>query len=222
MRLAMAQLAKILLGIGTAIVVALSFLYLPAAEGFPSPELARIVALHLPNAMAGLVAAVAAGCYGWRYLAGGRNPLDDARSLVAAVLATIFLALTTVTGMVFAQVQWGQFWNWDPKQTCIFILLLIFAAYFVLRAGIEDEEKRATVSAVYILFAAVMTPVLGYMVPKYLPSLHPTNTSFDAAYHTVIWSASACLIGLYAWLFNLGVRYERLRLHLDAIVRDEP
>ena len=213
----MATAAKIFLGLLTAAVVAMAFLYLPAAQGFPSPELARIVALHLPNAMVAIVAAIAAGVYGGKYLLKGRDPLDDSRSKVAAVLAMLFCGLTTVTGMVFAQVQWGAFWNWDPKQICIFILLLIYAAYFVLRSGVEDPEKRAEVAAVYILFAAVMTPMLGYVIPKYLPSLHPTNTHFDASYHTVIWTASACFIGVYAWLFNIGVRYERLRLRSEAM-----
>lgn len=212
----MANTAKWILGLVTALITAMAFVYLKPAIGFPNPDLARIVALHLPNAIAAVVAAIAAGVFGWRYLSQGRNPLDDAKSATAAALATIFCLLTTVTGMVFAQYQWGAPWNWDPKQTCIFILLLIYAAYFVLRSGIEDPEKRATVSAVYILFAAVMTPLLGYMIPKYLPSLHPTNTKFDAGYHTVIWTMSACLIGVYAWLQDIGVRYHRIRLWLDS------
>jgi heme exporter protein C len=194
----------------------MAFLYLPPAQKFPSPDLARIVGLHLPNAMAAVIAALTAGVYAWRYLAKGRNPLDDARSKVAAALAAIFCLLTTVTGMVFAQYQWGAPWNWDPKQTSIFILLLIYAAYFVLRAGVDDPEKRASVAAVYMIFAAVMTPMLGYVIPKYLPSLHPTNATFTPEYHTVIWTMSACLVGVYAWLQNIAVRYERVRLLLEA------
>jgi heme exporter protein C len=212
----MAALAKWILGIATAAATAMTFLYLPAAQGFPSPELARIVALHLPNAMAAVIAAIYAGVYAWRFLAKNRDPLDDARSKIAGALAAIFCLLTTVTGMVFAQYQWGAPWNWDPKQTAIFVLLLIYAAYFVLRAGIEDPEKRGTVAAVYMLFAAVMTPLLGYVIPKYLPSLHPTNTKFDPAYHTVIWFMSACMVGIYAWLQNIAVRYERVRLLTEA------
>jgi heme exporter protein C len=161
-----------------------------------------------------------AGTYGWRYLARGRNPLDDSRSKVAAVLATLFCLLTTVTGSVFARVQWGAYWNWDPKQICIFILLLIYAAYFVLRGGIEDPDRRGVMSAVYVLFAAVMTPLLGYVIPKYLPSLHPTNTHFDGRYHLVIWSTTAGLIGLYSWLFNLAVRQERAHLALDELAAE--
>jgi heme exporter protein C len=199
-----------------ALVTAAAFLYLPAAQGFMSPEMARILAFHLPNAMVVIIAAVASGYYAFRYLAKGRSLLDDARSKVAASLATLFCVLTTVTGMVFAQVQWGAAWNWDPKQTCIFILLLIYAAYFVLRSGIEDPEKRAAVAAVYVLFAAVMTPMLGYVVPKYMAplSLHPKQASLSPEYHSVVWSFTAGLIGLYAWLHNIAFRQERLRLAL--------
>ena len=210
-------IAKIFLGIATAIATALAFVYLPAAQGFPRPELARIVALHLPNAMAAIVAAFTAAAFGWKYLARGRNPIDDAKSKTAATLAALFCGLTTVTGMVFAQYQWGAPWNWDPKQTCIFLLLLIYAAYFVLRAGVEDPEKRATVAAAYILFAGVMTPMLGYVIPKYLPSLHPTNAKFDASYHLAIWTMSACLVGLFAWLQDIGVRYEKTRLRAQSL-----
>jgi heme exporter protein C len=145
----------------------------------------------------------------------GRDLLDDARSKTAAALAALFCVLTTVTGSLFARVQWGAYWNWDPKQTCIVLLLLIYAAYFVLRAGVEDPEKRAAVAAVYILFAAVMTPVLGYVVPKYLPSLHPVNTRFDPSYSAVLLAATAGLLGLYAWMQSLAVRCERARLSLE-------
>ncbi len=211
----MATVAKYLLGIWMAGVIVATFLWLPPAELFTEPEAARIVALHLPNAIVAVVAAVLAGYFGWRYLARGRDLLDDARSKTAAALAALFCGLTTVTGSVFAGVQWGSYWNWDPKQTCITLLLLIYGAYFALRAGVEDEEKRAAVGAVYILFAAVMTPVLGYVVPKYLPSLHPVNTGFDRAYSVVLLAATAGLLGLYAWMQNLAVRYERVRLALE-------
>ncbi|MBC8101893.1 MAG: cytochrome c biogenesis protein CcsA [Cytophagales bacterium] len=213
----MATFAKYLLGVWVAACVAGTFLWLREVPTFPDPQLARIVALHLPNAMVVMVASIMAGAFGWRYLTRGRRPLDDARSKTAAVLAVLFCLLTTVTGSVFAKVQWGAYWNWDPKQICIFILLLIYAAYFVLRGGIEDPDRRGTIAAVYVLFAAVMTPLLGYVVPKYLPSLHPANTRFDAQYHLVIWSMTAGLLGLYSWLFNLAVRQERAQLALDEL-----
>src|SRR5689334_5518729 len=109
--MSMAITAKWILGLVTALITAMAFVYLKPAVGFPNPDLSRIVALHLPNAMAAVVAAIAAGVFRWRYLARGRSPLDDAKSVTAAALATIFCLLTTVTGMVFAQYQWGAPWN---------------------------------------------------------------------------------------------------------------
>jgi heme exporter protein C len=201
-----ATVAKWFLGIWMAGVVAVTFVWLPPAAMFRDPQMARIVALHLPNSIVAVIAAFAAGFYAWRYLAKGRNMADDVRSKTAAALAALFCILATATGAVFARAEWGEYWNWDPRQTCMFLLLLVYSAYFVLRAGIEDREKRAAVSAVYVVFAAIMTPLLGYIVPKYLPSLHPTNTHFDHAYGSVLLAACAGFIGLYMWMQNLGAR----------------
>ena len=205
----MATVAKYLLGMWIAATVVLAYRWLPPAEGFAVPEAAPIVALHLPLALVAIIAAVVAAAQGVRYLT-GRNLASDARSKNAAALAALFCLLTTVTGSAFARVQWGGYWNWDPKQTCIAILLAVYAAYFVLRAGVDDPEKRAAVSGVYIVFAGVLTPMLGYVVPKYLAkfSLHPTNTQFDSRYWTVILFATLGFTGLYVWMQNLANRFD--------------
>jgi len=105
-------------------------------------------------------------------------------------------------------------------------LLLIYAAYFVLRAGIEDPDKRGAVSAAYVLFMGVMTPMLTYVVPRLMPSLHPKNAGFDAPYLTIIGAMSFLLPGLFFWMQNIAVRYERVRLlaaemEEDAVVQTE-
>lgn len=194
------------------------FLVLPPAYGFQVPELARMVALHLPNAFAAVLAAFVAGWFGVRYLTKGRQPIDDVKSSVAASLAALFCFLTTITGSLFAQVQWGSYWNWDPKQISIFLLLLIYGAYFVLRAGIDDTEKRATVSAVYILFATIMTPLLGYVLPKMQLGLHPQNAAFDSHYRMAIYIAILPgLLWLMARMYRLAVRVEAVRLRREAL-----
>lgn len=203
-----------------ALVLGATFLWLPAADAagaggvFSAPELARIIVLHLPNSMVVVIAAFTSGWYAFCYLTRGRNPSDDIRSKTAVSLAAVFCILATVTGAIFAKAEWGAYWNWDPKQSCIFLLLLIYAAYFVLRGGIEDVEKRAAVCAVYVLFAVLMTPLLGYVVPKYMAtqSLHPQNTHFDPAYGRTIMAAIAGFIGLFAWLQNIAVRADLARL----------
>jgi heme exporter protein C len=210
--------AKIILFLWLCAGLGYTFLGLKPAFGFQNPGLARIVALHLPNAYVAVIAAFMAGWFGIRYLVKGRQPIDDVKSSVSAALAALFCLITTVTGSVFAQVQWGTYWNWDPRETSVFLLLLIYAAYFVLRAGIEDPEKRGTISAVYVIFATVMTPLLGYIIPKYLPSLHPTNAKFDPEYRMAIYFAVLPgLLWLMIRMYNLAVRIESLRLRREAL-----
>jgi heme exporter protein C len=211
-------LANILLFTWLAAGLGYVFLVLPPAYGFQVPELARMVALHLPNAFVAVIAAFVAGWFGVRYLTKGRQPIDDVKSSVAACLAALFCFLTTITGSVFAQVQWGSYWNWDPKQISIFLLLLIYGAYFVLRAGIEDPEKRATVSAVYILFATIMTPLLGYVLPKFTQGLHPKDAQFDPSYRMAIYGGILPgLIWLMVRMYRVAVRVEAVRLRREAL-----
>lgn len=209
------------LGIGVWMMGALAyiFLLLPPAQGFMEPALARMVALHLPNAYVAMIAAWMAGYYGWRFLK-TREMLDDVRSVSAASLALLFCFLTTATGSAFALVQWGSAWNWDPRETSVFVLLLIYAAYFVLRGSLEDADKRASISAVYCIFVAVMTPMLGYVIPKYLAelSLHPKDVKFDTHYRTAIYlGVLPPLLGMLFWLQSLSVRVGRARLALEEM-----
>ena len=78
-----------------------------------------------------------------------------------------------MTGSIWAKMAWGSFWNWDPRETSIFILLLIYAAYFALRSAIEQEERRATLSAVYSILAFVTVPFFIFIVPRIYEGLHP-------------------------------------------------
>ncbi|NCC36923.1 MAG: cytochrome C biogenesis protein, partial [Chloroflexia bacterium] len=119
------------------------------------------------------LSAIFSGLYLWR-----RNPADDHRATAAAEGGLLFTFLATVTGMIFSQVAWGIFWNWDPRQVTIFILLLIYAALFALRSAIDDPERRRTLAAVYSLFAFVTMPFLMFVAPRMADStLHP-NCAF--------------------------------------------
>jgi heme exporter protein C len=92
--------------------------------------------------------------------------------------------------------------------------MLMYAAYFVLRSSIDDEEKKARVSAVYNIFSFPVFIVLVFVLPRLTDSLHPGNggnpgfNSYDldsrlrmVFYPAVIgWS----LIGF--WMSDLSIR----------------
>lgn len=210
------EILKWVLLLWLTVVIWAAFMYVPPAEKFIG-ESSRIVFFHVPTAwvatLAFLVSCIASVMYLRR-----RDPKDDIRASVSAGLGLLFAVLATVTGAVFARIMWGAYWNWDPRQTSIVILMLIYSAYFALRAAIPDPERRAALAAVYAILAFVTVPFLIFVVPRIYWSLHPDSlintrgaNDFDSRYTQVLLASLAGFTGLYVWLYTLGCRVEALR-----------
>ena len=181
-------------------------------------EASRIFYFHIPQAWLCVVAFAMSAFYSARFLK-NRKLIDDDYALDTARLGFIFCLLATITGSIFAKVTWGSFWNWDPRQTSIFILLLIYGAFFALRSAVEDEDRRATLSAVYSIFAFVTVPFLVFVVPRMVTSLHPTDSVIDenlkftmgVQVRSIFFSSLAAFSVLYFWMLSLTKRLNRLK-----------
>jgi len=187
---------------------------LPIVPGLE--EKARILFFHVPTAWLSVVGFLFSLAYGVRYLR-RRDPEDDLKSATSAGIGFLFCVLATVTGAIWARFSWGTWWNWDPRQTSIFVLLLIYGAYFALRSAIEIEEKRGTLAAVYAIIAGVTMPFFMFIMPRVLSSLHPEpilNTQgkiqMNAAMLILFLSSLAGFTGLAYWMWRLNVRMELL------------
>lgn len=157
------------------VVTAAIFLWVPPYEGLGN--VGRIVMVHVPTAWLTMLAFAVAAWQSIRYLR-KHNPVFDDRAVAATELGFLFAVLATATGSMFAKVVWGSFWNWDPRETSILILLLVYGAYFALRSAIDDVERRRQLAAVYALFAFATAPLLIFVVPRLFEStLHP-NCAF--------------------------------------------
>lgn len=186
-------------------------------------ERARIIFFHVPMSWVAIIAYLISMVFAIRYIRSRQIELDDV-SASAASVGTLFTILATVTGSVWAKFNWGSFWNWDPRESSIFILLLIYAAYFLLRSAIEDPEKRARLSAVYSVIAFLTAPFLMFILPRLVPGLHPgsaddTNagpllspksSDINLTKQIVFGLALFAFTMVYFWLMNLHVRITRL------------
>jgi heme exporter protein C len=180
-------------------------------------ESSRIFYYHIPQAWICVLAFTLAMIYSIRYLK-TKQQVDDDRAVSAAALGFTFAVLATLSGSIFAKVTWGSFWNWDPRETSIFILLLIYGAYFALRGAIESEEKRGSLSGVYAIFAFVTVPFLVFVVPRVIPSLHPSDSVIDnqmkftmGSQVLIIFISSLVLFTvLFFWMFTLANRIQAL------------
>ena len=180
-------------------------------------EASRIFYYHIPQAWVCVLAFAMSMIFSIRYLR-NRTMIEDDRAVAAASLGFVFCFLATVTGATFAKVTWGSFWNWDPRETSVFILLLIYAAYFALRNALDEEEKRASLSAVYAIFAFVTVPFLIFVVPRMMPSLHPADSivsenmkfTMGPVVGSIFGVSLALYTGLYLWMLKLALRIKRL------------
>ena len=159
--------------------------------------------------------------YGIGYLR-KKEMKSDIKSVTAAELGFIFCILATITGSIWAKFNWGSFWNWDPRETSIFVLLLIYGAYFSLRSALEIEEKRATLSAVYSIVAFVTVPFFVFIMPRMMSGLHPGEGSpapivnpngkmyMDMNMRYVFYASLLGFTALYIWLFQLKTKISLL------------
>jgi heme exporter protein C len=205
----LAKLAKLGLLVWMCGVIVAAFLYARPAAGLG--EASRVVYFHIPVAWVTVLAFLVSMVYSIQYLR-RRRMGDDLRAEAAARLGLVFAILATVTGSIFARITWGSFWNWDPRETSIFILLLIYAAYFALRSAVEDEERRGRLSAVYAIVAFVTVPFLVFVVPRVYFSLHPDpivnatgQLQMSGRMVQVFLASLAGFTGLFVWLYKITV-----------------
>lgn len=144
-----------------------------------------------------------------------RNDLIAEKSAATGV---IFGIAGLLTGMLWAKFTWGAWWVNDAKLNGAAATMLTYSAYFVLRNAIEDEQKKAKISAVYAIFAFTLMIVFIMVLPRITDSLHPGNGGnpafnqydLDNTMRLVFYPAIAGFSLLGWWITTLAVRIKKL------------
>lgn len=190
-------------------------------------EKAKIIFFHVPTSWLTVIAFFMSLIYSVKYLR-KKDLNDDLKAYSAAQLGIVFCILATVTGSIWAKFSWGSFWHWDPRETSIFILLLIYGAFFALRSAIETEEKRASLSSVYLIISFLTVPFFIFIMPRIMTGLHPgsaddTNSGpvvdfqMNANMMLVFYVSLAAFTILYFWMWKLN--YKTL-IYKDKLVKN--
>ena len=178
---------------------------------------ARIIYLHVPMSWIAVLAFLVSMINSIGYLK-SRDMNKDLVAYSSAEIGFLFSILATVTGSLWAKFNWGSFWNWDPRETSIFILLLIYGAYFSLRSAIENPEQKAKLSSVYSIIAFVTVPFFIFIMPRIVESLHPEDAiinkqgkiTMNPVMLTIFLTSLAGFTMFYFWMLDLKVRVEKL------------
>lgn len=194
-------------------------------------DVQRVFYFHIGTAWVGLLGFLFAAITGIIYLV--TKDLKWDRAEVAAVeVSTVFFFITIVLGSIWARPVWNTWWTWDPRLTTAAITELIYIAYFMLRQGIEDPERRARFGAVYTLLGGISAPIT-FMVIRLFRTIHPViigNSSaaaqggFDmtadmkVAFFFALFAFTVIFVDLF-WhrirLGNLQDRVEQLKLNVS-------
>jgi heme exporter protein C len=183
-------------------------------------EVYRLFYFHVPQSWVATLAFLI-GMYQSIRLLQTKKMDYDLKAVTANRLGLLFTVLAVLTGSIFAKMTWGEFWNWtEIREVSIFILLLIYGAYFALRSALPNRETRATLSAVMSIIFAASAVFLIFILPRVYAafSQHPTDSIVDRGGAitmgpTVRYIFLAALVAftlLFSWLYNLAVRIYRL------------
>jgi heme exporter protein C len=215
------MIPRVALLLWVAAMLTLGFLWAPLVPVLGPTT--RVFYFHFPCAIVTCLA------LGWSMLHSAlylkrRDFAHDDHAAAAAELGLLFCIGATVSGSMWARAMWGSYWNWDPRETSIFFLLLIYSAYLALRSSLDDPARRARLSAIYSCIAFVAVPFLVFVVPRIYFSLHP-----DPLFNTrgkpdmdgrIMASAGGMVVGfaaLFFWMLSLRVRTGRLARRREAV-----
>ena len=81
--------------------------------------------------------------------------MDEITYRSVLIAFPIFTLGALFFAMIWAQIAWGRFWGWDPKEVWALITFLFYAVFLHLRLSVGWEGKKSAWLAV-IGFCIIM------------------------------------------------------------------
>ena len=139
----------------------------------------KIFYFHMPVALASMVALAGTAFFAVRFLM-TRDEIYDLKAKICTEVAFVFVVATMMTGEMWTRFEWGVWWTWEPRLTTYLILTLLVIAYFILRAAVDEPERRAVYASIFSLVMFVDVP-LSMMITRLIPSsIHPVIFRTDS------------------------------------------
>lgn len=185
----------------------------------------RILYFHVPAGIAGMIGDFVALLFSIMYLSSNQLRWDSLAASIVEV-SLVFSVVNIVTGSIWAHIIWGVWWTWGPRLTSQLVCILIFAAYLMLRRGIDEPTQRARLSAALCIFGCVDVVVVWKSI-EWFRNLHPSPVlsirtgGGDIAPHMeqMIYVNLVALLLLGASLVLVRTRQEATAREIDSLRR---
>lgn len=149
--------------------IAMVFFYAPLEAVMGLVQ--KVFYFHVAAGWVGMLGFLVAAIAGIFYLRTAQRRWDII-GLAAVEIGMVFAFINIVSGSIWARPIWNTWWTWDPRLTTATIMELIYFAYLMLRAGIEDPERRARFGAIYAIVGFVSVP-LTFLSARLFRTIHP-------------------------------------------------
>lgn len=129
----------------------------------PALQNRLLLTLHVSTAVLAYGAAAVAFCAAVLYLLRPRLKLRglpraellDEIAYRGVVIAFPLLTIMIILGAIWADIAWGRYWAWDPKETSSLVTWLIYGAYLHARV-VADWRGRKSAWLLILGFAAIL------------------------------------------------------------------
>lgn len=183
----------------------------------------KLFFFHVPLAFVGFAAFGLAFYHSLFHLVRARPERDrGAQSAVETGFVASILALAT--GLVWGEAEWGVPFKWDEaKLVLVLFMVLVYAAYLLVRREIEDADRRARVAAVYAVAAFATVPLVWFAQNLWERGVHPEVFGAQAPDAGVVTPgvlplflfALAVLLGVFGYFYRWRLRLLRVRDDLE-------
>lgn len=185
-------------------------------------EIQRIFYFHLGcwTAMFAALTLAFAANIGWLLQ---RKPHWDWLGVSSIEVGVVCCTAGLLTGILWGKPAWGIWWTWDARLTTCFVLWLLYVSYLILRGLIEEPGRRATLSAVFGIFAFLDAPLV-YASNRLWRTQHPApvlfggpNSGLDPIMVRVLMISMLAMVVVMGMMLIERYRLERLRSELDEL-----
>jgi heme exporter protein C len=185
-------------------------------------EIQRVFYFHLGSWMAMFTALSIAFVANVAWLV-TRKPRWDWLGVASIEVGVVACTAGLITGVLWGRPAWGIWWTWDARLTTAFILWILYISYLLLRGLIEEPQRRASLSAIFGIFAFLDAPLV-YVSNRLWRTQHPSpvilggeNSGLDPTMGKVLIVCIAAVMVVMILVLIDRYRLERLRHELDEL-----
>ena len=181
-------------------------------------EIFKVFPLHLASAINSYLMIFISAIAGvlilmkrWKYA--------ESLHIAGIELSLIYIVFVMISGMIWAKISWGTYWNWEPRLTAAGIYLFLLVALMILR-NLSKQAEQAKISAIFTFLVLLNIPFIHFATRWFGRTLHPeSGTMTIPGYSEIKQIAWLTVFALFA--FSCSLLYFRTKLHYHKFLKQE-